>query len=258
MTTTKRITLSLLALILAASFSTGCAMEDEPLNDTESAITGRPYPQIWQSASGRYYFRFKAANHQIILSSEDYSTRTAALNGVLSVLDNAGTPDRFVVKQANNGDFYFNLKAGNGEVIGSSELYVSRANAERGTEAVARNVDEYLAFLATRTGARFQINESASGRYSFNLHAGNGAVVLSSQSYNSEAAALNGTFSVVDNGLDADSYDIRATSSGTGFYFNLIATNGQTIATSEVYSTKSNATRAVKAIIALLPKVQLL
>lgn len=257
MTTIKRLAFSILVLALAAGF-TGCALEDEPLNDTESAISGRPYPQVWQSTSGKYYFRFKAANHQIILSSQDYSTRTAALNGVLSVLDNAADANRFEVEQANNGDFYFNLKAGNGQIIGSSELYVSRSNAERGVATVQRNVDEYLAFLATRTGARFQVNESATGRYSFNLHAANGAVVLSSESYTTEAAALNGTFSVADFGTDFDNYEILATSSASGYYFNLYASNGQIVGTSEVYSTKSNAKRAVDSIIALLPKVELL
>jgi hypothetical protein len=257
MTTTKRIALSILVFLLAAGF-TGCALEDEPLNDTESAISGRPYPQVWESASGKYYFRFKAANHQIILSSEDYSTRTGALNGVLSVLDNAGNPDRYDIKQANNGDFYFNLKAGNGHIIGSSELYVSRSNAERGAETVERNVGEYLGFLASRTGARFQVSESSDGRYHFNLHAANGEIVLSSQSYSTEASAFNGTFSVADSGLDIDNYDINQTSSANGYYFNLKASNGKIIGTSEVYSTKSNAKRAAESITELLPKVELL
>jgi len=62
---------------------------------------------------------------------------------------------------------------------------------------------------------------------------------------------------LLDNGLDAAHYDIRQSADG-GYYFNLKASNGQTIATSEVYASRSNAERAVNSIIALLPEVELL
>ena len=256
---------SVLALVLAIGpFGAGCDLtvegddaDTELVDDTTSAVSGRPYFEVWKGSNSRYYFHLVAGNHETILSSQSYQTRTASLGGVLSVLDNAGTARRYDVRQAASGDFYFNLKAANGKVIGTSEMYANKANAERGVDAVVRNVDDYLAFQATRTGARFEVRESASGQFFFNLRAANGAIVLQSESYTSEAGALNGTFSVSDNGTDETRYDLLPSSSG-GYYFNLKASNGQVIGTSEVYASKYNAERGRDAIIALLPDVELL
>ena len=149
------------------------------------------------------------------------------------------------------------------EFARESHEMVQRDRARLLRDFALENLDDasrldYLVFLATRTGARFVVSESADGRFYFNLHAKNGAIVLSSQSYSSEAAALNGTFSVAANGIDPDNFDVREASSGFGYYFNLIATNGQTVGTSEVYSSKSNAKRARDSIVVLLPNVDLL
>jgi len=248
---------SLLALVLlAAASATGCAYETAPAGATQ-ALSGRPYFSVFQGADDGYYFNLRAANHEIILASQSYSTRTAALNGVLSVMDNGEDRTRYEVLDSADGQAYFHLKSRNGRIIGRSETYSTRSNANQGVDAVIRNVGEYLDFLANRTGARFDVFPGADGRFYFNLHAGNGEIVLASQGYSAESSALNGTFSVVDNGLDAAHYDIRQSADG-GYYFNLKATNGQTIATSEVYASRSNAERAVNSIIALLPEVELL
>ena len=49
---------------------------------------------------------------------------------------------KFVLKRSNNGKFHFNLQAGNGEIICSSEMYDSKASAERGIESVRMNAPE--------------------------------------------------------------------------------------------------------------------
>ncbi|MBZ0116191.1 MAG: YegP family protein [Sandaracinaceae bacterium] len=247
-------TLSALFVLALAALS-GCAMETTA--GASSAVVGRPYFETWQATDGRHYFRLLAANHEIVLGSQGYSTRTAALNGVLSVLDNGEDLRRYEVRYASNGQPYFVLKAANGAVIGVSETYSSRSAAEGGIDAVARNVGEYLDWLAERTGERFDVFQGADGRWYFNLHAGNGEIVLRSQGYSSEAAALNGAFSVADHGVDAARYVITPSADG-GFYFNLTAQNGQVIGTSEVYASRYNAERGRDAIIALLPAVELL
>ena len=248
---------SLLALVLVSlACLSGCAYETAPVGAPQ-ALSGRPYFSVFQGADDGYYFNLRAANHEIILASQSYSTRTAALNGVLSVMDNGEDRTRYEVLDSADGQAYFNLKARNGHIIGHSEMYSTRSNASQGIDAVIRNVGTYLDFLANRTGARFDVFRGADGRFYFNLRAGNGEIVLSSQGYSAESSALNGTFSVVDNGLDAAHYDIRQSADG-GYYFNLKATNGQTIATSEVYVSRSNAERAVDSIVALLPEVDLL
>ena len=250
----KLITTILFALTTIFS---GCAYDTaDEVSDTEAAVTGRPYFDLYQSGSD-YRFRLKAANHQIILASQAYGSRTTALNGILSVLDNGENVTRFELRESTNGQHYFVLKARNGRTIGTSEMYSTAYNAQRGADAVKRNVGEYLDWLANRTGARFQTFQGGDDRFYFNLYARNGEVVLTSQGYSSEESALNGTFLVSYHAADERSYDIREASNGE-FYFNVLAANGEVIATSETYYSESNAKRAADSIIALVPDVELL
>ena len=245
--------LASLALTLAA-----CELAaDSELGHADESVSGRPSFDLFRGQDGQYYFNLEAANHEIILRSQGYSGRTAALSGLLSVLDNAGEPTNFEVLESADGQYYFNLLAANDQIIGTSETYVSLANANRGVEAVIENVGDYLALNAARRGGRFVVFEATDGRYFFQLRATNGAIVLTSQGYSSEAAALNGTFSVAENGTSAEAYDIKP-SGQSGYYFNVVAANGQVIGTGEVYDNKANAERARDAIIELLPQIELL
>jgi len=264
MTTHARILSSLLLALSLGLTSAACTMEEGTVSETESIGGGkadgydyRPYFELFTGSDSRYYFHLSAANHEIILASQGYGTRTAALGGLLSVLNNAGELDNYDLLEAQNGEWYFNLEAGNGEIIGTSETYTTKWGAEQGIIAVDRNVGDYLAHQASRTGARFVVSETTDGQYYFVLRAGNGEIVLQSESYTTEPNALNGTFSVANNGTDKGNYEILKSHDG-GFYFNLMASNGQVIATSEVYDQQWNAERAVEAIVAMLPSIELL
>ncbi|OIN59672.1 YegP family protein [Arsenicibacter rosenii] len=92
--------------------------------------------------NGEYQFNLKATNGQVILASEGYTTRAACENGIESVKKNAPDDDRFDRKESSNGKFYFNLKAGNGQVIGSSEMYETVASRDNGIESVKKNAPE--------------------------------------------------------------------------------------------------------------------
>ena len=89
--------------------------------------------------NGKIHFNLKADNGQIILSSEMYESKSAAENGIESCKKNSGDDGRYDRKEAANGKFHFNLKAGNGQVIGSSEMYESKAAMENGIESVKKN-----------------------------------------------------------------------------------------------------------------------
>lgn len=258
MTQTSRL-LSIFALLFATAFTVpGCALEDENNSGDVAAVTGRPYFNVFKSdSSGRYYFNLKAANHEIILASQSYSSRTAALGGLLSVLNNGGLAKRYEQRTSSNGKFYFVLKAKNGATIGMSEMYETKQASEKGADSVVNNVEDYIAFQNSRTGARFDISEGTNGKFYFTLKAKNGATVLQSQGYSSEASALNGCLSVADNGVDPLNYELNKSADG-GYYFNVIATNGQVVATSEVYHDKFNAERAIDSIVNLLPYVEVL
>lgn len=85
------------------------------------------------------YFRLVASNGEIILSSEMYSTKAAALNGVASVRSNAPIDERYERKSNAKGEPMFNLKAVNHQVIGTSEGYLSTQARENGIASVKAN-----------------------------------------------------------------------------------------------------------------------
>lgn len=83
--------------------------------------------------------------------------------------------------------------------------------------------------------AEYELKKTANGQFHFNLKAGNGQIILSSEMYDGEAAAQNGIDSVRKNSPDDGRYDRKSTDKG--FRFNLKAGNGQVIGTSETYTT---------------------
>ena len=95
---------------------------------------------ISKRKNGEFQFNLVAGNGEIILTSEGYASKPSCMNGVKSVMKNATEVKRFESKVAKNGKFHFNLKASNGQVIGSSEMYDSQGTCENGIESVKKNV----------------------------------------------------------------------------------------------------------------------
>lgn len=101
---------------------------------------------------------------------------------------------KFVVKKSTKGDFYFSLKAGNGETILSSEMYTSRAACDNGIDSVKKNALE---------DKRYEKKISTNGKFFFNLKASNGQVIGNSELYESEKSRDNGMESVKKNAPEA-------------------------------------------------------
>lgn len=95
--------------------------------------------EIFKDKAGEFRFRLKAGNGEIILASEGYRQKGSAENGVASVKENAPIDERYERKDSSSGKPMFNLKASNGQVIGTSELYASNAARENGIESVKKN-----------------------------------------------------------------------------------------------------------------------
>ena len=94
--------------------------------------------------NGEFQFNLKATNGQVILTSEGYTTKAACLNGIESVKKNAADANKFEVKVAKNGKPYFSLKATNGQVIGSSQMYAREATMKAGIASVMKNAPEAI------------------------------------------------------------------------------------------------------------------
>jgi uncharacterized protein YegP (UPF0339 family) len=87
----------------------------------------------------QFVFNLKAANGEVILSSETYKSKSGALNGIESVRKNAQSDVAFKREVTKNGQHSFVLKAGNGEPIGHSETYTSESSMENGIASVRKN-----------------------------------------------------------------------------------------------------------------------
>ena len=94
---------------------------------------------ISKRTNGEFQFNLKADNGQVILTSEGYTTRAACEAGIESVRKNAGDDSRFDRKKSTNNKHYFNLKAANSQIIGTSEMYESSSAMENGITSVRKN-----------------------------------------------------------------------------------------------------------------------
>ncbi|MDD2944389.1 MAG: YegP family protein [Acinetobacter sp.] len=95
--------------------------------------------EVSQASDGQYRFVLKAGNGEVILTSELYKTKASAQNGIESVQKNSPEDNRYERLEAKNGKPYFNLKAANYQVIGTSQFYSSEQSREKGIESVKNN-----------------------------------------------------------------------------------------------------------------------
>jgi uncharacterized protein YegP (UPF0339 family) len=95
--------------------------------------------ELYKDKAGEFRFRLKAGNGETILASEGYKARASAENGIASVRKNSQDDGRFDRKESSSGKPMFNLKASNGQVIGTSELYSSASSRDNGIESVKKN-----------------------------------------------------------------------------------------------------------------------
>ena len=91
--------------------------------------------ELSKRKNGEFQFNLKAGNGEIILTSEGYTTKAACLNGIESVKKNSQEDSRYEKKEAANGKFFFNLKATNGQVIGTSQMYASESVKKNAPDA---------------------------------------------------------------------------------------------------------------------------
>lgn len=98
--------------------------------------------ELKRTSDGEFMFNLKAANQEIILTSQMYQTKKNAEEGISSVMHNAPLRERYEEKVGTNGKSYFVLHAANRLVIGRSEMYGSHAAMEKGIASVQRNAPD--------------------------------------------------------------------------------------------------------------------
>lgn len=98
---------------------------------------------VKQRNNGKYYFELKAINGSIILSSyNNYESISAIENTIEYIKINSENINQFERKESSNGMNYFVLKAKNGQIIGKSEHYTSKAACENVIYSVMKNAKD--------------------------------------------------------------------------------------------------------------------
>lgn len=95
--------------------------------------------ELNKSSDGQFRFVLKADNAETLLTSETYHAKGSAENGIASVQSNCGSDERYDKKVAANGKHFFNLKAANHQVIGTSQMYASAESRDAGIASVKAN-----------------------------------------------------------------------------------------------------------------------
>ncbi|MGJ8514495.1 YegP family protein [Carnimonas bestiolae] len=95
--------------------------------------------ELFVGKNDKFHFNLKAGNGEVILSSQSYSSKSSALNGIASVQKNSCDDAHYERLTAKDGSPYFTLKAANQQVIGTSEMYSSTQSRDKGIESVKAN-----------------------------------------------------------------------------------------------------------------------
>jgi uncharacterized protein YegP (UPF0339 family) len=253
-----RINSLIAALVLSTASLVGCATSDtDDTSDADSNSTAAGKFDMWQSNDG-WHFHLTAGNGATLLTSEAYTSRTGAINGILSVENNGVENAQYQVVQGASGGYLIHLVAGNNEIISFSQVYSSKSNATRAVTSCVKAVTTYLDKAeANTTGARAQVEAGATNQFRFNIFASNGQIILSSESYTTEAAAWNGAFAVQDAAATAASFKLLTAADGR-FYFTLTAENGQVVGISQMYTTQLAAQAGIKSVTSTLAKLDIL
>lgn len=118
---------------------------------------------------------------------------------------------KFVISKAKNGEYTFNLKAGNGEVIlSASETYATLDSCKNGVESVRKNATAHVEDqtkgedFEKLTHPKFELYTDKAGEFRFRLKARNGENIGRGEGYKAKAGALNGIASIGKNAPDAD------------------------------------------------------
>jgi len=98
--------------------------------------------ECYKDKAGEFRFRLKAGNGETILSSEGYKAKDSCSNGIASVQKNCSDDKCFEKTTTSSGQFRFNLKSTNGQVIGTSQSYKSESGRDNGMDSVRRSAPD--------------------------------------------------------------------------------------------------------------------
>ena len=120
---------------------------------------------------------------------------------------------KFEIKETKTG-FVFNLKAGNGQVIATSQVYKSKPTCKRGIESVRKNCavqveDQTVEGFEVLKHPKYEVYNDKAGEFRFRLKAANGEIIASGEGYTTRKACLNGIASIGKNAPEAEVFEVE-------------------------------------------------
>src|SRR5690349_16149174 len=120
--------LSFATLSVSACATSGDEQMGDEYSDAESNASSPGKLKLWQSTDGQWRFHVVSGNGRTLLTSEGYTSRTGAVNGILSVLDNGVDPAMYQVNKTATG-YNLRLRAANWETIAFTQVYSTKSSA---------------------------------------------------------------------------------------------------------------------------------
>lgn len=123
---------------------------------------------------------------------------------------------KFVIEKSKNDKFKFNLKAGNNQIIATSQMYDSLAGCKNGIESVRKNSiaanmeDQTVEGYATAKNPKWEVYKDAKGEFRFRLKASNGEIIVTGEGYKAKDGLMNGIESIKKNAPEAEIVDKSA------------------------------------------------
>jgi hypothetical protein len=148
-----RSSLRFASLAIVTLSMVGCAAQTDAAqqDDTaaESDLTSKPaHFDTFDGADGLHYFDLRAGNNQVLLSSEGYSSKAAALSGIASVQASGRSTTNYQTYQASSTHYGVDLTGGNGQVIAEGQVYASKASATRAINRIATILSRRVDIIA--------------------------------------------------------------------------------------------------------------
>lgn len=116
---------------------------------------------------------------------------------------------KFEIKSSADGGYMFNLKANNGQVICTSQVYSSLDACKKGTDSIKRFCmseieDQTSASPDVKKNPKYEVYLDKASEFRFRLKASNGEIIAASQGYNNKSSCMNGIESIQVNAPDAE------------------------------------------------------
>jgi uncharacterized protein YegP (UPF0339 family) len=219
-----------------------------------------PNFELKPTTNGQFHVVLKAGNAETIVSSETLKQKGSARKTCFAILRAAFNPKAIETKKSADGKFMFNLKGGNGEIVGTSETYKDDAGLKKGIAAVTKASIGFLLKFVRAAEANKEpkkpsvkhfpaTGDNEKGKFYAHVKAANGEVILyTGKASDTADAALENLAEVLGHALSSknakwEDVEHKESNGKQGFRGKLLNAEGKEIARSEVYTDKAGLKR---------------